>query len=211
MKRLFILYFCFVPFALAIDQLEVQGLFSNKAVLLIDGQRHIVAVGQVSPEGVKVVSANSHSAVLEVNGEQKKFNLGSAISMNYAKAETVKEQVIGNDRGMFLTHGSINGHSVKYLVDTGATTIAMSSIEAKRLGILFRVDGKETRANTASGIVKAWALKLKSVTVGKIKQKNIKAMVIEGSHPTEVLLGMSFMERLKVKKEGNKLTLEQKK
>jgi len=208
--RILFLYLYLMPFSFAVDQLEVQGLFSGKAVVLIDGKRHVLAVDQTSEEGVKVISADSRSAVLEVNGKQAEYSLGSSVSMNYAKSEAVKEQIMANHRGMFLTYGSINGQSVKFLVDTGATTIAMSSVEARRLGILFRVDGRVTSASTASGIVKSWAVKLKSVKVGKIKQKNVQAMVVDGSHPTEVLLGMSFMDRLKVNKEGNKLILEQK-
>ena len=138
------------------------------------------------------------------------YSLGSSINMNYTKSESVKEQIMANNRGMFLTYGSINGQTVKFLVDTGATSVAMSSVEAKRLGIAYRLYGELSRVNTASGVAKAWAVKLKSVKVGKIKQKNVRAMVIDGSHPTEVLLGMSFMDRLKVNKEGNKLVLEQK-
>jgi aspartyl protease family protein len=208
--RILVLYLCLMPAAYAVKQLEVQGLFSGKAVLMIDGQRHILGVGKTSPEGVKVISADSHSTVLEVEGVQKKYVLGNTVSTVYKKSESVKEQVVANNRGMFFTHGSVNGQSVKFLIDTGATSVAMSGVDAKRLGILYRMDGQETRASTASGVVKSWAIKLKSVTVGKIKQKNVQAMVVDGSHPTEILLGMSFMERLKVNKEGSILTLEQK-
>jgi len=208
--RILVLYMVLMPLSYAVSQLEVQGLFSGKAVLLIDGQRHILAAGQTSPEGVKVISADSHFAVLEVDGQQKKYGLGNTVSTVYAKAKTVKEQIAANDNGMFLSYGSINGQSVRFLVDTGASSVAMSSVDAKRLGILFRMNGKETYATTASGVVKSWAITLKSVTVGKIKQKNVPAMVVDGSHPTEVLLGMSFMNKLKVNKEGSMLTLEQK-
>ena len=208
--RIFLLYVVILPASYAIDQLEVQGLFANKAVLMIDGQRHILAVGQVSPEGVKLISADSRSAILEVEGQQKEFSLGTTVTTQYAKAETVKEQIMANDYGMFLSYGNINGQSVRFLVDTGATSVAMSSIEARRLGILYRLDGVETRATTASGVVKAWGIKLKSVNLGKIKQQNVQAIVLQGSHPQNILLGMSFMDELKVNKEGNKLVLEQK-
>jgi len=208
--KILFLYICLIPASYAVKQLEVQGLFSGKAVLMIDGQRHILAVGQTSPEGVKVISADSHFTVLEVEGKQRKYGLGNTVSTVYKKVETVKEQLMANDRGMYLTYGSINGHSVRFLVDTGASSVAMSSVDAKRLGILYRMNGKETYATTASGVVKSWAITLKSVSVGKIKQKNVPAMVVDGTHPTEVLLGMSFMDKLKVKKEGSMLTLEQK-
>ena len=208
--RFLVLYFFLIPVSFAVDQLEVQGLFSGKAVVMIDGKRHVLNVGQTSEEGVKVISADSRFAVLEVDGKQAEYSLGSSINMNYTKSKSVKEQIMANNRGMFLTYGSINGQTVKFLVDTGATSVAMSSIEAKRLGIAYRLDGELSRVNTASGMAKSWSVKLKSVKVGKIKQKNVQAVVIDGSHPTEILLGMSFMDRLKVNKEGNKLVLEQK-
>lgn len=204
-------YLCFLPDSFAVEQLEVQGLFSGKAVVLIDGTRHILSVGEASEEGVKLVSANSHFAILEVDGKQNEYKMGSSVSLNYAQPTIVKEQIMANEYGMFLSYGSINGHSVKFLVDTGATSIAMSSDHAKRIGLLFRLQGKESRATTASGVVKAWLIKLKSVKLGRIKQKNIEALVLEGSHPTNVLLGMSFMDKLKVSKDGSKLVLEQKK
>ncbi len=194
----------------AIDKIEVQGLFSGKAVLLIDDKRHIVAEGEASPEGVKVISADSKSAVLEVDGEQKRYLLGNSITTNYAAPASIKEQIISDGAGMFFTYGSINGHSVKFLVDTGATTIAMSAIDAKRLGIPYRMIGKPSRASTASGIAETYEIQLKTVKVGRLVQRNVDAVVINGNHPREVLLGMTFLDRLKVAKEGNKMTLEQK-
>ncbi|HEY9051233.1 MAG TPA: TIGR02281 family clan AA aspartic protease [Gammaproteobacteria bacterium] len=194
----------------AIEKIEVQGLFSGKAVLLIDGKRHIVAEGEASPEGVRVISADSKSAVLEVDGEQKRYVLGNSISTSYARAESVKEQIIADGAGMYFVHGSINGHSVKFLVDTGATTIAMSALDAKRLGIPYRIIGKPSRASTASGIAETYEIQLKTVKVGRLVQRNVDAVVINGNHPREVLLGMTFLDRLKVEKEGNKMILEMK-
>ena len=189
--------------------IEVQALFSGKAVMLINGQRHILSVGQTSPEGVKMISANSRGAVLEINGQTKSYLLGNRVSTTFAKKEKTRVQIVANDRGMFLSHGSINGQSVKFLVDTGASTVAISARQAKKLGILYRVNGVETRASTASGLAKAWAINLKSVSLGTIKQKNVKAMVVEGDYPRHALLGMSFLDQLHVKKQANKMTLEQ--
>jgi aspartyl protease family protein len=209
-KILFI-YFLVIPFAMAVEKIEVQALFSGKAVVMVDGKRHTLSVDKPSPEGVKMISADSKSAVLEVNGQQKRYMLGNTISMSFAKRKTVKEQIIANKYGMFMTYGSINGRSVEFLVDTGATTVAMSAVDAKKLGIPYRIEGKPTRTSTASGVAKGWQVMLKSVTVGKIKKKKIRAIVIDGSHPREVLLGMTFLDGLKVEKNGKKMILEQKK
>jgi len=200
-----------VPFAMAVENIEVQALFSGKVVVLVDGKQHILSIKESSPEGVKMISADSKSAVLEVNGNEKRYILGNTISTNFVKRKTVKEQIIANKYGMFRTYGSINGQSVEFLVDTGATSVAMSSVEAKKLGIPYRLEGLSARTSTASGVAKGWKVMLKSVSVGKIKKKKVMAMVIDGNHPREVLLGMTFLDGLEVEKTGNKMILEQKK
>lgn len=202
-------YFLVVLQAMAVEKIEVQALFSGKAVVLIDGNRRTLSVGSVSPEGVKMISADSKSTVLNVNGHNKRYLLGSAISFNFTKRKTVKEQIIANKYGMFETYGSINGQTVKFLIDTGATSVAMSSVKAKQLGIPYRVEGKPARSSTASGVANGWSIMLKSVTVGKIKKKRVRAMVIDGSYPREILLGMTFLNGLNVEKKGNKMILEQ--
>lgn len=196
--------------AFAIDKVEVQALFAGKVVIMIDGTRRTLAVGDTSPEGVHVVAADSKTAVLEIDGEKKTYPLGNSISMSYQKPKSVKEQIFADPNGMYKTHGSINGQSVRFLVDTGATSVAMSEPAAKRLGIAYRLDGHPIRTFTASGVAKAWRVTLKTITVGSLKQKRIEAVVIEGNHPSEILLGMTFLERLKVEKEAGVMVLEQK-
>ncbi len=214
MRKLYywiILLAAFTPgMATAIDRIEVQALFAEKAVIMVDGSRHTLAVGDTSPEGIKVIAADSKSAILEIDGEQKTFPLGNSITMSYQKPSSVKEQIFVNSNGMYTTHGSINGRSVRFMVDTGATSVAMSEPAARRLGIAYRLDGEPIQTFTASGVAKAWRIKLKSITVGSLRQNQIDAVVVEGNHPREVLLGMSFLERLKVEKEAGVMTLEQK-
>ena len=195
----------------AIEKLEVQALFSNKAVLMIDGNRRILAVGETSPEGVKVISANSRGAVLEVDGEQKQYEMGqTAVSTSFTKRKSQKETIFVNSAGMYMTFGSINGRSVRFLVDTGASAISMNSEQAKQLGIRYDKIGVPQGVSTASGYVDAYSVRLKSVTVGKITETNVEAFVIDGNHPGPVLLGMTFLGRLSIENRGNAMTLLQK-
>ncbi len=207
---LLLLLCCFTLSAQAIEKLEVQGLFANKAVLLIDGKRHIIAVNETSPEGVKVISANSRGAVLEVDGQQKQYNLGNTVSTTFAKRKSQKETIYKNSTGMYMTPGNINRRSVRFLVDTGASAISMNSEQAKQLGIRYKREGVPAGVSTASGFAKAYRIRLKSVSVGDIKQTNVEALVIEGSHPGPILLGMTFLGRLNVEHSGNAMTLIQK-
>jgi aspartyl protease family protein len=200
----------FVANVYAVEKLEVQGLFSNKAVLMVDGKRHIIAVGETSPEGVKVISANSRGAVLEVDGKQKQYNLGSSVSTTFAKRKSQKETIFINSGGMYMTFGNINGRTVRFLVDTGASAISMNTDQAKKLGIRYDKIGVPAGVSTASGFVDAYRVRLKSVSVGNITETNVEAFVIDGKHPGPILLGMTFLGRLSVEHSGNSMTLLQK-
>jgi aspartyl protease family protein len=200
----------FVANAYAVEKLEVQGLFSNKAVLMVDGKRHIIAVGETSPEGVKVISATSRGAVLEVDGKQKQYNLGSSVSTTFTKRKSQKETIFINSGGMYMTFGNINGRTVRFLVDTGASAISMNTDQAKKLGIRYDKIGVPAGVSTASGFVDAYRVRLKSVSVGNITETNVEAFVIDGKHPGPILLGMTFLGRLSVEHSGNSMTLLQK-
>jgi aspartyl protease family protein len=193
----------------AVSQVEVQALFGGKAVVMIDGQRRNLGIGETSPEGVKLISADSKQAVLEVDGNTKSYKPGGAISLSYAKPEHLEEKVYADDRGMFRSVGTINGRTVRFLLDTGATTVAMNKSQARQLGVDYRMKGERIIVSTASANVKGYRVRLKSVSLGNIKQRNVEAMVIDGDHPGPILLGMSFLGKLKVEKEGNTMTIRQ--
>ena len=193
----------------AIEIIELQGLFTGKAVIKVDGKRHVLSVGETSPEGIELIAVDAEKAVLKVDGKTSDYRLGSTVGLSYAKPEDIEEKFFADDRGMYLAVGSINGHPVRFLVDTGATVVAMNKSQAKSLGIRYRIDGEPASVSTASGYAKAYRVKLKSVSLGKIRQTNVEAMVIDGKHPGPILLGMSFLDKLKVEKAGNVLLLKQ--
>ena len=189
--------------------IEVQALFGGKAVVMIDGQRRTLSMGQTSPEGVTLKTADSKQAVLEIDGVEKTYKPGGAISLSYAKPKHVEEKVYADERGMFRSVGTINGRTVRFLLDTGATTVAMNKSQAKQLGVDYRMTGKHVVVSTASQNVKGYRVRLKSVSLGKIKQNNVEAMVIDGNHPGPILLGMSFLGKLKVEKAGDVMKIRQ--
>lgn len=205
--RLIFLLLFVSPAIYAVESLHVVGLFPGKVVLMIDGKQTIIQQG-TELEGVRYIKPVGEDVVLEIDGKQKTYKMGMAVSTNFIAPEVKRKTIYANQRGMFLSVGSINGQAIRFLVDTGATTIAMSSVQAKKLNIKYRLDGKQTTARTASGIAKAYRVNLKSVKVGGILQKNVVGLVIDGAFPKEILLGMSFLNRLKVEKTGNVMTLE---
>ena len=194
---------------LAVSQVEVQALFGGKAIVMIDGQRRMLSIGETSPEGVKLIDANSKHAVLEVEGESKSYKPGGSISLSYAKPDLLEEKVYADDRGMFRSVGTINGRTVRFLVDTGATTVAMNKSQAKQLGVDYRMTGERVVVSTASENVDGYRVRLRSVSLGKIKLRNVDAMVIDGKHPGPILLGMSFLGKLTVEKAGGVMKIRQ--
>ncbi|RKZ65464.1 MAG: TIGR02281 family clan AA aspartic protease [Gammaproteobacteria bacterium] len=212
MRALLVLFLAvYYSTSYAVENIQVQGLFSKKVVVLVDGQRHIVSVGKVSPEGVKVISVDSDGAVLEVEGQRKHYNLGSTVITTFRQPEKQQEKIFKNSGGMYMTYGNINGRSVRFLIDTGASAIAMNAAQAKHLGIRYDKYGVSSSVSTASGYAKAFRVHLKSVSVGDITQTNVDAFVIDGDHPGPILLGMTFLGRLSVEHNGNAMTLTQKK
>ena len=175
-----------------------MALFPGKVMLQIDGTNRLLIAGKTSPEGLKVISVNSREAILEFNGQQDRYRLGSRIWTSFKKKEQAEIQIMSDNKGMYRTAGSINGIPVSFLVDTGATLIAMNSQHARKLGIDYRVTGTESFAATASDVVKVHKVKLASVKVGEIKINNVDAIVMEGVQPTRILLGMSFLGQVEM-------------
>ena len=194
----------------AVEKVVVMGLFTNKVVLEVDGNRRILSQGKRSPEGVLLIASDSETALLEINGKKQQLKLGSHIGNSFSKPEQKSVTLWPTTNGMYQVTGSINGYTVDFLVDTGATTIAMNAVTAKRLGINYRLEGKPAVVETASGRERAYRVALDMVTVGPIRLRNIAAMVLEGEMPSQVLLGMSFLQRLEIQREGTALTLKQK-
>lgn len=197
--------------AFAVEKITVSGLFSNKAVVIIDGKQRLLTVGSPSPEGVVLISANAKEAIIEVNGEQKTYTLGDHIGSTFKKSTGGKAVSIAPDTsGMYEVNGSINEFQVKFLVDTGATFISMSGNHAKRIGINYKHDGKKAASETASGLSDIYLVNLKTVMVGGIKLNDVQASVHNGNFPRTILLGNSFLGRVKMIREGQMLKLEEK-
>ena len=190
---------------------QVVGLFPGAAVLNVDGQRKLVRVGQTGPGGVEVVSADSRGAVLRVGGVERSYGLSREYSgAGYAAPEKTQLSVAKGVGGHYWIAGSINGQPVQFLVDTGATSVAINENQARRLGIDYRAAGQPLLVNTASGTAKAWRVRLNSVKVGSIDVLGVEAVVLEGESPSEALLGMSFLGRVSWREDQGVLRLESK-
>ena len=105
-----------------------------------------------------------------------------------------------------MTAGQINGRAVQFMVDTGATSIAMGVPDAERAGIHYK-NGMPVQMTTANGMAPGFRIKLNSVRVGDVEVYDVDAVVIPQSMPF-VLLGNSFLSRFQMKRDNTLMTLE---
>lgn len=188
-------------------EVNVVGLFSGKAMVSINGGKHrVIAAGETSPEGVKLITADSSTAVLEIDGKRQNLGMGKSASIPPADGGGNQSAVLAADiQGHFVTTGSINGTSARMMVDTGATMVSMGKDEARRLGISY-LNGERGMVSTANGVVPAYRVNLNTVRVGNLVLNQVDGLVQEASMPY-VLLGMSFLKRLEIKQDGTNMTL----
>ncbi|WP_448509587.1 retropepsin-like aspartic protease family protein [Immundisolibacter sp.] len=188
---------------------ELQAVLGQSAVLHVDGMQRTLRVGQTSPEGVRLLALSAASARLQVEGRVQDVPLGGRAGGALPPAQVAAVRIPRGDGGMFLTPGIINGQSVEFLVDTGATTVAMNDATARALGIEYRA-GSRGLVETASGITEAYAVTLREVGVGSIRLPNVQAVVIRGAQPSRALLGMSFLSRTQIEHAQDMLVLRRK-
>ena len=192
--------------AAAAMDVNVIGLFPGMAVVVIDrGTPRTLQVGQRTPEGVRLVEANSDFAILEVDGKKERFTMGQHFETSAMTAERTSVTLPANERGHFIADGAINGGHVRFLVDTGATLVSMPASEAQRLGINYRA-GTRVYTTVADGRqVPGYLVMLDSVSISGLTLLNVEAMVREAAGP--ILLGNSFLNRTEMLRDGQSLTL----
>ena len=187
----------------------LAGRMGDRALLMLDGQPRTLAVGQTAAD-VRFLRWQDDSAVVERGGVQYMLRLGATPSRlgGMAAASAGREIVItASPGGHFITGGSINGRSVRFMVDTGATVLALGRDEALRLGLDLG-SARAALAETANGTVPVQMLNLTRVRVGDVEVANVPAMVMPSAMPY-VLLGNSFLTRFQMRCENDVMRLEQ--
>ena len=189
----------------AVPKVVVVGLFQGRALIEIEGQQTLMREGE-EKQGVTLVSATSKQAVLMMDGVESTHQLGGQIGGTFSKPEFKQETIWANTRGEFHTVGQINGQPVSMLLDTGATFVALNSHTADRIGLSYKNNPSGT-VSTASGLARAYQVRLDHIILGSIKIYGVTAVVLEGGFPQTVLLGMSFLGRVEMEKSGQGMTL----
>lgn len=183
----------------------VVGLFPGKAVVVINGASpRTISVGQKQPEDVTLISTASANAVFDIEGKRHTLDLGehfAAASSGKADAVTIA----ADTAGQFWTMGQINGKTIRLLVDTGATSIALPAGVARGMDLDYK-KGQRAASATAGGVVPVYRVVLDAVTIGEITLYGVDATVFESGLDV-ALLGMSFLNRFEMKRDGAQMTL----
>lgn len=194
----------------AAQSIKVLGLFNGKAYLNIDGNNKLLADGE-SFNGITLIQATARWAkIKDSNGLIRQVSTGGAVTNSYKKPQRTSLKIYPNSKGMYEVNGHINNSPISFLIDTGATYVAMSERHAKKIGIDYKRKGIKSLATTASGTVATWEVTLDAVDIGGIKVNFVPAAVISGDHPYQVLLGMSYLKNIKVEQDGNTMVLQKK-
>ena len=196
---------CLTCTAVGATDVAVVGVFPGKAVLVIDGDGPYTLPVGGSRGAVRLMSVDEGGAVVEVGGARRSLAIG-AVPMRTLETGQPNRVVIAPDtRGHYIAHGSVNGAPVRFLVDTGATAVTLSTAAARRMGLDVS-KSEAVMVTTANGRVVGRRVRLDRVALGDLVLHQVDAIVQDGLGD-QALLGMTFLSRTELRREGDRLVL----
>jgi aspartyl protease family protein len=190
------------------QSVTLQGMLGAKALIMVNGGAPKAVGAGETHQGVKVVSTSGEHAVLEIGGVRQTLRVGDAPASFGGSGSNARTRIVmkAGSGGHFVTSGAINGRTVQFMVDTGASVIAMGASDAQRLSLDFR-RGPPVQVSTANGVARGWQMRLASVRIGDVEVFDVEAVVSEAPMPY-VLLGNSFLNRFQMKRDNEEMVLE---
>lgn len=183
----------------------LAGVLGSKALLVVGGSApRAVAPGE-RYQGITLISVTGDGAVVEANGLRQNLRLGAPVSVG-GSGTSQRVVLTPDSNGHYLLQGLINGRAANFMVDTGASTIAMGQADAERMGLDFR-KGRAVGVRTANGTAQGWQIKLNSVRLGDIELYGVQAVVTPQPMPF-VLLGNSFLSEVHMTRNAQQMVLE---
>ena len=187
----------------------LTGSIGNRAILVVNGSAPKTVAPGESFHGVRLISLSGDDALVDAGGERIALRMGAPINVGGSTATSGRGKRIvlpATSGGHFVTLGAINGRAVNFMVDTGATAVAMSAADAERIGLDYK-SGNPVRMRTANGDARGWRVQLDSVQVGDVAVTGVEAVVSPQPMPY-VLLGNSFISRFSMRRESDQMVLE---
>lgn len=186
----------------------LTGTIGSRAILIVDGSApKTVAVGETF-QGVKLLSLTAEQATVEAGGKRVALRMDQPVSIGGSGGGAGGSRIVlpVSSGGHFLAQGTINGRSVGFMLDTGATAVALSAADAQRIGLDYS-KGRPVSVNTANGVAQGWRVRLNSVRVGDVEVYDVEAIVSQQPMPY-VLLGNSFISRFSMRRDADQMVLE---
>jgi len=198
---------CFL-FSLGLGAQEVglAGIIGSKALLMINGAPPRSVPQGSTVDGVKVVAVQGDQVIIEIGGRKRPLRVGQHAVGVIPEGGADKLVLNADGQGHFFTTGVINGVSVRFLVDTGASMISLGASDARRMGLDFN-RGQKGMSQTANGQVVVSKIQLDNVRVGGVTLHQVDAVIHQTDMPI-ALLGMSFLNRMEMQRDGNTMTLK---
>jgi aspartyl protease family protein len=192
----------------AAPSVALSGVLGSKALVVINGAPPKMLAAGETHAGVKLVSVSGDQAVLEIGGKRVNLRVGEApVSQGGGGGSGGGNKIVlpMGSGGHFMANGSINGRAVQFMVDTGATSVAIGTSDAQRMGIDYE-KGQRISMGTANGVAQGWRVKLNSVRVGDVEVFDVDAVV--GPNMPFALLGNSFLSRFTMNRGSDTMVLE---
>jgi aspartyl protease family protein len=190
------------------QSVALSGVLGGKALLVVNGGApKALSVGDVHL-GVKLLSVNGEQATIDIKGQRSTMRVGdSPVSIGTQRDTSSSNKIVLPlaSGGHFLAQGLVNGKPIQFMVDTGATTVALGVDDAKRMGIDYQ-KGRPVRMGTANGVAQGWLVKLNSVKIGDVEVYEVEAIV--GPNMPYALLGNSFLSRFSMNRTSDQMVLE---
>ncbi|MBS3017858.1 hypothetical protein DJFAAGMI_00586 [Comamonas sp. PE63] len=194
------------------QSVALTGVLGSKALLVIDGSAPKALAVNESHREVRLLQISGDTAVVDIKGRRQTVRLGDApVSVGSrggtgGAARSGRLVLIADSRGHFIDRGYINGKTMQYMVDTGASTIAIGRADADRMGLPYE-QGVPVLMRTANGTAQGWRIKLDSVKLGEMEVYGMDAVVAPQSMPY-VLLGNNLLTQFQMTRRGNEMVLE---
>ena len=185
----------------------LAGMLGSKALIVVDAHPPKAVGAGDEFQGVKVLAIARDEATVEIQGARRVLRLGeSPVSVGNRGGSGKRIVLMADSRGHFVNSGTINGRVMQYMVDTGASTIAIGRSDADRMGLNYK-NGQPVRMSTANGVAQGWRMKLDSVRIGDVEVFGVEAVITSQPMPY-VLLGNSFLTEFQMTRVNDQMVLE---
>lgn len=198
---------CTAPLAAHAQAVALAGVLGSKALLIVDANPPRAMGAGDEFKGVLVLAVGRDEATVEVQGARRVLRLGEApVSVGRRSGTARRVVLMADSRGHFVNTGAINGRTMQYMVDTGATTVAIGRADADRMGLKYE-NGQPVRMDTANGVTQGWRMRLDSVRIGDVEVLGVDAVVTPQAMPY-VLLGNNFLSAFQMTRTNEQMVLE---